>query len=141
MSEEEWVWQVEETIPSEPGAGSHILQEVLAQLEQFDYGPRDIFGVQMALEEALVNAIKHGNGLDASKKVHVACRMSRERLRMEIEDEGPGFDPASVPDPTEEENLDKPSGRGIMLMKTFMSRVEYNKLGNRVLMEKTRSAD
>lgn len=141
MSEEEWVWQVEETIPSEPGAGSHILQEVLAQLEQLDYGPRDIFGVQMALEEALVNAAKHGNRFDSAKKVHVACRMSRDKLRMEIEDEGTGFDPNAVPDPTLPENLDKPSGRGIMLMKTFMSHVEYNQLGNRVLMEKTRSAD
>jgi serine/threonine-protein kinase RsbW len=55
-----------------------------------------------------------------------------------IEDEGPGFAPTDVPDPTAEENLEKPGGRGIMLMKAFMTRVEYNQKGNRVRLEKVR---
>lgn len=140
MSQETWSWQVEESIPSETGAGSRILQEVLQQLELHDYTPRDIFGVQMALEEALVNAIKHGNRLDASKRVQVTCKVSRDLLRLEVQDEGPGFDPALVPDPTAPENLERPSGRGIMLMRTFMSSVSFNDRGNRVVMEKSRSA-
>ena len=63
---------------------------------------------------------------------------SSELLRIEIEDEGAGFNPLDVPDPTAEENLELPSGRGLMLMKNFMSNVEYNSLGNRVTMEKKR---
>ena len=121
-------------------AGKRFLDEVLAQLEVHEYTSRDIFGVHMAVEEALVNAIKHGNGLDAHKKVRVVCQLSKECLRIEIEDEGPGFDPAQVPDPTEEGNRELPCGRGLMLMRSFMSKVEYNKAGNRVVMEKQRTA-
>ncbi|HEY1065466.1 MAG TPA: ATP-binding protein [Pirellulales bacterium] len=139
-TDERWSWHVEECIPSETGAGSRILQQVLNQLELHDYTQRDIFDVHMALEEALVNAIKHGNKLDAAKKVHVVCKMSRNRLRLEVEDEGPGFKPEDVPDPTLPENLELPNGRGIMLMKSFMSKVEYNDRGNSVVMEKIRSA-
>ena len=138
-SDNDWKWQAEVTIPSEPGAGKRILQQVLDQLEIYEYSPRDIFDVHMALEEALVNAIKHGNGLDASKQVRVLCKLSPDRLRVEIEDEGPGFNPDDVPDCTAVENLEKASGRGIMLMRSFMSSVNYNDTGNRVVMEKERA--
>lgn len=139
MSEEPWAWSVQQTIPSETGAGKRILEEVLDQLAAQRWGDHDIFGVHLALEEALVNAIRHGNRSDASKRVHVHCKISAERVWIEIRDEGPGFDPRSIPDPTEEENLENPSGRGIMLMRTFMSRVEYNDKGNCVVMEKLRA--
>ena len=62
-------------------------------------------------------------------------------VRIVIEDEGPGFDPTDVPDPTDDDNLDKPSGRGLMLMRAFMTVIEYNEKGNRVLLEKARSAE
>ena len=107
-------------------------------LEQRAFSDRDCFGVKLALEEAIVNAIKHGNGMDPDKCVHVHCHVTDERVKIVIEDEGPGFDPGDVPDPTEDENLDKPSGRGLMLMRSFMSRVEYNDKGNCVVMEKVR---
>jgi serine/threonine-protein kinase RsbW len=71
--------------------------------------------------------------------VHIACKLSPQRIWFEITDEGPGFDPADVPDPTNDDNLDYPSGRGIMLMRSFMCRVEYNASGNCVVMEKHRS--
>ena len=95
----------------------------------------------MALEEALVNAIKHGNGMDPAKQVQIDCRFDDDGVRIVIEDEGPGFDVTAVPDPTAEENLDKPGGRGIMLMRSFMSHVEYNELGNRLVLEKRRAAE
>ena len=95
--------------------------------------------MRLALEEALVNAIKHGNGLDPNKEVSVLCQISQDKVRVVIEDQGAGFRPQDVPDPTEDENLEKPGGRGIMLMRAFLSVVEYNERGNRVILEKHRN--
>ena len=138
MSEDRWVWQCERVIASQTGAGAPILQEVLSQLEKQDWIQHDVFSIHLALEEALVNAIRHGNRLDTNKHVHVACRVSPDIVRIEITDEGEGFDPSAIPDPTDPSNIEAPSGRGIMLMRNFMSRVEYNDVGNRVVMEKER---
>jgi serine/threonine-protein kinase RsbW len=99
----------------------------------------EVFAVHLALEEALVNAIKHGNNGDSSKRVHLTCKLAPDRLLLEIKDEGPGFDPENVPDCTLPENLLTPSGRGLMLMRAYMSRVEFNAAGNCVTMEKIRS--
>lgn len=110
-------------------------------MEQRGFGPRELFGMRLALEEGVVNAIKHGNGLDPDKSVQIECFVDEERVIVVIEDEGPGFDPADVPDPTEDDNLEKPSGRGLMLMRTFMTRVEYHGRGNRVTLEKVRGQE
>lgn len=129
------------TIPSDTAQGHEVQERILKQLEDVGFTDRDLFGVKLALEEAIVNAIKHGNGLDPSKNVFVECSFDGELMRVIIEDEGPGFDPHAVPDPTDDDNLEKPSGRGLMLMRAFMSRVEYNDRGNRVLLEKIRSTE
>ena len=92
----------------------------------------DLPDMQLALEEGLANAIKHGNQLDTSKKVTVECYLNEDVVRIVIQDEGEGFDPNDVPDPTLPENLDKPSGRGVMLMKAFMDDVIYNDVGNQL---------
>ena len=105
-------------------------------MESRGYSPRDVFGVRLALEEALVNAIKHGNKMDPDKVVNVKWEIDEEHVRVVIEDQGEGFLVQDVPDPTDEENLDKPGGRGIMLMRSFMSVVEYNESGNRLTLEK-----
>lgn len=131
----------EVTIPSDTTRGHEVQERILGLLEAHRFGARDLFGVKLALEEAIVNAIKHGNGMDPSKSVYVNCQVSDVFCRIIIEDEGPGFDPQDVPDPTDDENLDKPSGRGLMLMKAFMTTVQYNERGNRVLLEKERTLD
>ena len=128
-------------IPSETSQGREIQERIIGLLESRSYPDRDLFGVRLALEEALVNANKHGNGMDPSKQVRGDCTLDEDRVTIVIEDEGPGFDVGSVPDPTSEENLDKPGGRGIMLMRSFMSRVEYNDSGNRLLLEKIRATE
>jgi serine/threonine-protein kinase RsbW len=138
MSDHLWIWQCDRVIPSEARAGRHIIDEVLQQLKSQRWVPRDVFGVHLAMHEALVNAIMHGNHLDASKQVHISCRISADLVHIEIADEGAGFDPAKVPDPTSPDRITSPSGRGVMLMKAFMSRVEYSAPGNRVILEKTR---
>jgi len=128
-------------IPSETSQGHDVQERILALLEAREFSDKDLFGVKLALEEALVNAIKHGNGMDPDKTVRVRCTVNSTMVEIDIEDEGEGFDPADVPDPTDDDNLEKPSGRGLMLMRAFMSSVEYNSRGNRVLMAKRRSQE
>jgi serine/threonine-protein kinase RsbW len=96
----------------------------------------EIFAIKLALEEALVNAIKHGNQMDRSKKVRVAYRVEAERFDIKIVDEGPGFDPEDVPDPTAPENLERTCGRGLLLMRHYMNLIEYVSPGNCVVMSK-----
>ncbi len=136
MSDEPGTWQRRHDIPSQLGAGKVVLDELLQKLEQLGWPQRDVFGVHLAVEEALANAIGHGNQLDPAKRVHVVSSLTETLLRIEIADEGDGFDPASVPDPTDPDNLEADSGRGIMLMRNFMSRVDFSQTGNRVIMEK-----
>jgi len=141
MSDQQWIWRCDRVIPSDTGAGKQVLEEVLQELKTQHWVAHDIFGVHLAMHEALVNAIIHGNRLDAGKRVHVSCRMSPELLQIEIADEGDGFDPARLPDPTDPDRLESPSGRGVMLMRAFMSRVDFNERGNCVVMEKTRGGE
>jgi len=131
-------WQREIDLPSERGASRLVMDDLLEQLGLHGWEPSDIFGIHLAVEEAIVNAIVHGNKLDPAKTVHVSCSVSPELARIEITDAGAGFDPASVPDCTLEERLEVPSGRGVMLMRSFMTRIEYNARGNSVLLEKRR---
>ena len=134
-----WVWSKEHRFSTDMGEAKRVLTELLEQLNQNDWGDHDVFGIHMAVEEALMNAIKHGNQLDASKTVEVISRLSSDRMMIQITDEGAGFVPEDVPDPTDDENLELPSGRGLMLMKNYMSTVEFNEAGNSVRMEKLRS--
>jgi serine/threonine-protein kinase RsbW len=132
--------QFDVVIPSDTAMGQEVQERIVSHMERLDFPMRDVFGVRLALEEALVNAIKHGNGMDPDKNVRIQWQISPEFVCVEIEDEGPGFVPEAIPDPTEEENLERPCGRGIMLMRSFMSRVEYSGRGNKVLLEKRREA-
>jgi len=131
-------WTADLVIPSLRGAGKPFLTELLDRLHELEWSEADIFGIHLSVEEAVVNAIKHGNRLDPDKSVKICCRLQPDRLWIEILDEGPGFDPECVPDCTADENLEVPSGRGITLMKSFMTHVEYNRCGNGVIMEKHR---
>jgi serine/threonine-protein kinase RsbW len=131
-------WRREVELPSERGASRLIMEALLEQLGVYGWSPSDIFAIHLAAEEAIVNAIVHGNKLDPTKTVRVACIVSPSLARIEVTDEGAGFDPGSVPDCRLEERLEAPGGRGVMLMRTFMTRIEYSDRGNRVLMEKQR---
>jgi serine/threonine-protein kinase RsbW len=133
-----WLWRYDRVIASDPQAARRVLDEMLAQLESRHWHQRDIFAVHLATEEALANAIHHGNDFDAAKNVHFVCLLGGDRIRIEITDEGRGFDPAALPDPTCDDHVLAPSGRGVMLMKAFMSRVEFNARGNGVTMERER---
>ncbi len=140
MLHERWLWSRDQRIPSLREASHRVLEEVATRLHQHHWSQREIHGVQLALEEALANAIRHGNRSDRARRVRVICKLSDRRVYLEIADEGTGFAPHQVPDPTTPENLSKPGGRGILLMRSYMTRVEYNEIGNVVIMEKERPA-
>ena len=132
-------WRLSIDLPSERGASRRVTDDLLEHLGIHGWPPSDIFAIHLAAEEAIVNAIVHGNRLDPAKKVHVECVVSPDVTRIAITDEGAGFDPASVPDCTSDERLEAPGGRGVMLMRSFMSRIEYNAKGNGVVLEKIRN--
>jgi len=145
-----------------------LLQSLVVYIQQqlkmhriFPESERIRIGV--ALEEALLNSFYHGNLEVSSKlreedydlyyslakqrcseapyadrKITVECRFSSESASFVISDEGPGFDPSTLPDPRDPENLERPSGRGLLLMRTFLDEVEYNSKGNQVRMLKRR---
>jgi serine/threonine-protein kinase RsbW len=92
--------------------------------------------VLIALDEAIVNAIKHGNKCDPCKAVHVVAEFSAEGVRFTISDEGTGFERENVPDPTEPCRLLEPSGRGLLLINHIMDEVRFNQCGNRLEMFK-----
>ena len=139
MPEHRWNWTSRTSLASRAGAHVACMQEILEQLARQGWEGRELFGVEMALEESLTNAIRHGNRFDESKQVRVECKVSSERFWLRVRDEGAGFCPQEVPDCTAEENLNCPGGRGLALIKAFMTRVEYNDCGNCVTMEKTRT--
>lgn len=121
-----------EVLPNRRDAIDRAARSIIEQLEQQRYDATSCFAVRLALEEALTNAYKHGNREDPDKNVILECAIDQRRIVIEVEDEGPGFDPSTVPDPTAEENLEIPSGRGLVLMQSFMSVVEVIPPGNRV---------
>lgn len=115
-------------------------QRILDACEERSFDASSCFAIRLALEEAISNAFKHGNQNEPGKRVRLSYRIAPNMVEFEIEDDGPGFDPADVPDPTLDENLENPSGRGIVLMKSFMSEVEYLGTGNRLRMRFERPA-
>jgi serine/threonine-protein kinase RsbW len=114
-----------------------VQRQILAACQDQGLCGNNFFAVKLALEEALVNAIKHGNRLDAQKIVRIEARISSRVVKIVIEDQGCGFDRRCVPDPTTDENLERCSGRGILLIESYMNRVKWDRGGRRLTMEKT----
>lgn len=138
MTEHDWTWTLDARIASTAAEGKKVVDQLLQQLSWHEWQEHDVFGIHLAMEEAVVNAIKHGNQDDPTKLVHVVIRLSRDSVDIQVTDEGQGFNPGEVPDPTDDDNLDLPSGRGLMLMRSFMTLIEYNEKGNSVRMKKER---
>ncbi len=141
MSDKQWIWQADRVIPSDAEAGRRLLEDLLARLAALQWPERDVFAVHLATEEALVNAIEHGNGYDPAKQVEFVCRLAEDLVHIEITDEGPGFRHERLPDPTDPDRVEASGGRGVMLMRAYMTRVDFNVRGNHVVMEKRRSSN
>ncbi len=119
-------------IASDLEEARRLEESILRQASEKGYTDSELFAIKLALEEGLTNAIRHGNRLDPDKTVEVSYEVTNEHIHIDIADQGPGFVPCDVPDPTADENIEKPCGRGIMLMRVYMDEVEYNERGNRV---------
>ncbi len=111
------------------------IRRVAQQAELHGFAPASVFAVRLALEEAISNAFRHGHkGLPAGTPITVESWLSPSELKFHIIDAGPGFKPELVPDPRLDENLEKPSGRGLMLMQAYMTEVRYAGRGNELIM-------
>ena len=130
---------VDLVIPSDLGEVRRVQNDVKEALAAAHFDEKELFSVELALEEALVNAIKHGNQLQPEKKVRIRYAVNDKRFDIRIEDEGEGFCPDEVPDPTLPENICRPCGRGLLMIRNFMSSVEYHGRGNVVTMSKLRN--
>lgn len=112
--------------------------DILRELRRCGYDNEVIFAIKLTLEESLTNAVKHGNRCDPTKRVAVRYAITPEKACFIIRDEGSGFDPDQIPDPTTPERIAVPSGRGILLMRAYMDRVEFRDNGREVFFMKRR---
>ncbi len=133
------IWKYTDSICSRAEDAINLIRDLVRRLEQHHWNRRDVFGIHMAMEEAMMNAIKHGNSSDCSKKIHVEIVVSDRKFYSKITDDGSGFDPDEIPDPTTEENLERASGRGIMLIKQFVDEVRFSDQGNSIELIKCKS--
>jgi serine/threonine-protein kinase RsbW len=113
-----------------------VSEAILRRAEACDYSKKDLFAIRLALEEALSNAIHHGNGDDPAKQVTVEYEVTRQQARITVRDQGRGFRPEQLPDPCCDEKLTDPNGRGVLLMKAYMDEVTFNRQGNGVTLVK-----
>lgn len=125
-------------IPSDTAESQRVQELVVHRLRACQFSEKVIFGIKLAMEEALVNAVKHGNRMDRDKQVRVSFTINSEHCLIEIEDQGPGFRPEEVPDPTAPENLERPSGRGLFLMRAYMTECDFLPPGNICRMRRIR---
>ena len=126
------------TFPSDLAGARHAQDFLDEVLQELAYTERDIFAIKVSFEEALVNAIRHGNQLDLNKRVFIASTATAERFDVRITDEGLGFtpDPPEPLDPLDPHFSERPSGRGLLLMRLFMTEVQFHGCGNVVAMTK-----
>jgi len=120
------------TLTELPGVQKTVLDEAEAQ----GFSSEALFAIRLSLDEAVTNAIHHGNESDPEKNVTITYGFEGDALTIDVADEGPGFCPKNIPDPTLEENLCSPNGRGVMLIEAYMSEVRYNDKGNQITMVK-----
>jgi len=128
--------RIEFELPSDLSLMNGVLHYLIERAARLGIINQDSSNLFIALDEAFVNAVKHGNKGDSSKLVRITAELSAREARFTVEDEGEGFDPAAIPDPLDPTNLFKTSGRGVLLIYNIMDEVEYNERGNRLTMVK-----
>lgn len=129
--------EIDAWMPSEINAISPLVQRLMRLIEGSHCITGEESSVELALREALNNAVVHGNRLDARKLVHLRCRCKvGQGISLTVSDQGRGFDAHAVPDPAAVENLEAEHGRGIHLMKLAMDEVSFEQRGTEVHMSK-----
>ncbi|MEP7076857.1 MAG: ATP-binding protein [Acidobacteriota bacterium] len=127
---------IEFELPSAMSLMHVVLEYLMKRVEMLGVIKAEQSNLYVALDEAFVNAVKHGNKFDVKKMIRIAADVSRGEARFTIEDEGEGFDVKNIPDPLNPENLFKTSGRGVLFIYNIMDEVKYNARGNRLTMIK-----
>jgi serine/threonine-protein kinase RsbW len=117
-----------------------VIEAVADSMADAGYSEEDITSIRLALEEAITNAVTHGNGNSPAKLVAVSYRVGGQAVLIKVEDQGSGFDPGAVPDPSAPENLERLGGRGLFLIRAATTWVRYNQYGNCITFCKYRSA-
>ena len=141
MCEAPPAWSLSKQIPSSKDAAHAAIENLLAALTDRGWDGRDFFHVQMAVEEAMINAVTHGNREAADKVVELDFKVSSQAVEVRIADQGEGFCPEALADPRDDEHLQQTNGRGVMLMRAMMNEVHFNARGNEVFMLKLRYQD
>jgi serine/threonine-protein kinase RsbW len=121
-------------VESTSSAIIEVYKQLLSEVEANNFSQEDAFAVHLALEEAFINAIKHGNKMNPDKEVKIDYSVDPDKVEISMTDEGDGFELSSVPDPRCGDNLYKTEGRGLLLMNSYMHVVEFNERGNSVHM-------
>ena len=121
-------------VESIPSAIAEACGQILPKLKDSNFGKEDIFAVHLALEEAFINAVTHGNKMDPGKSVKIDYSLSPDKIEISVTDQGEGFKPEDIPDPRFGKKLYEPDGRGMLLMQSYMDVVEFNEQGNSVYM-------
>jgi serine/threonine-protein kinase RsbW len=124
------------TFRSDLASARAAADAVVEEIEDADYTLDAVFAIKLALEEAITNAIRHGNGSDPSKQVTIRYAVSPEKCVIVVRDQGDGFNPDRVPDCTNASRLPLPYGRGIMLMRAYMDQVIYREHGAEIYLMK-----
>ncbi len=132
---------IEFELPSTISLMHIVLEYLMKRVEKLGVCKPEQSNLFVALDEAFVNAVKHGNKFDSEKLIRVAMEVSRDEARFTIEDQGDGFDVNNIPDPLDPENLFKASGRGVLFIYNIMDEVKYNERGNRLTMVKKAPVD
>jgi serine/threonine-protein kinase RsbW len=127
---------IEFELPSAISPMHAVLDYLMKRVEKVGVVRSENSNLFIALDEAFVNAVKHGNKFDAGKNIKITAEVSTKEARFTIEDEGEGFDVTAIPDPCDPENLFKTSGRGVLFIYNIMDEVKYNERGNRLTMIK-----
>ena len=127
---------IQEKLPSRLEVVPGFIASVIEKIKHLSFNEEEVFGIRLSLEEAIVNAIRHGNKLNAGLAVEVTVKVQENCLVITVKDQGEGFDFKNTPDPTKTDNRHKPSGRGIFLIRKMMDRVRYSDCGRRLEMTK-----
>lgn len=128
-------------VASQPAAVTQAQRRILDAVREAGYPPKAQFAIRLALDEAACNAMRHGNAGNPHRKVTLQWSITDDVASISVSDQGPGFNPDALPDPTADENLVRPCGRGVMLIRQYMTAVRYSDGGRTVTLIKRRDCD
>ena len=127
------------SVQGRSSAAERAFKRILSSLKAYNFSVEDVFAVHLGLEESFINAVRHGNKSDLNKKVVITFDIKPDQVEICLQDQGEGFDPDSIPDPTSGDNIYKIGGRGLFLIRSYIDVTSFNEKGNCICMVKYNS--